>query len=180
MSEPITVDWARKCLRTFLCEAIFPVRPHTAFLVRPAAKQIRARNPASMYCSRKPEIPATTTARCFRFLEFGSNGDLRHAPFFTVIANRALNLLSRDHSYIFRRLGGRFQELLLPPWTLRPSRHIPVKFRPAHALFNLLAKRSKRNSQFDRLLRGREAARKDHVLQVLSTEAPSRRRERRQ
>src|SRR5580692_3642493 len=109
-----------------------------------------------MYWSRKPEMPATTTfvsttARCFRFLDFGSNGDLRHAPLFTITANRALDLLFGYLPYIFRRLGERLQELLLPPCTLRPTRHVAIKVRPTHALFNLLAKRSKRNPQLDRL-----------------------------
>jgi hypothetical protein len=115
-----------------------------------------------MYRSRKPEMPATTTfvsttAGCFRFLDFGCNGDLRHSPFLTVTANGSLNLLFGDLPYVFGRLGGRVKEFILPSRTLPLARHVTVENRSALALFNLLAKRKKRNSQFDGLLLGREA-----------------------
>jgi hypothetical protein len=42
-----------------------------------------------MYWTRKPEMTATrtfvsTTVRCFRFLGFGGNGDLRQSPLFPL------------------------------------------------------------------------------------------------
>jgi hypothetical protein len=50
-------------------------------------------------------MPATTTfvsttARCFCFLDFGRDGDLRDAKFLTITATRALDLLFGDLSYI--------------------------------------------------------------------------------
>src|SRR5580658_6664316 len=121
-------------------------------------------------------MPATTTfvsttARCFRFLGFGCNGDLRHSPFLTVTANGALNLLFGDLPYIFGRVGERVQEFLLPSRSLPPAWHVAIEVRSAQALFNLVAKRSKRNSKFDGLLLGRETAREDHVLRILDAES---------
>src|SRR5580704_17769088 len=121
-------------------------------------------------------MPATTTfvstsARCFRFLDFCCNGDLRHSLFFAVTANGSLNLFFGDLLYVFGRVSERVQELLLPSLPLSPARHVAVEVRSAHALFNLVAERSKRNSQLDGLLCGGEAACKPHVLRILDAES---------
>ena len=80
-----------------------------------------------MYWSRKPEVPATTTfvsttARCFFFLGFGRNGDLRNAPLRPVLSNRALDLVLGDISYIIGRIGECFQKLFFPTRALSPAR----------------------------------------------------------
>jgi hypothetical protein len=121
-------------------------------------------------------MPATTTfvfttTRCFRFLGFGGNGDLRHSLLLTVTSNGALDFLFGDLANIFGRLGERVQEFLLPSRPLPPARHVAVEVRSAQPLFNLVTKRSKRNSQLDRLLLGREAACKDDVLRILDAES---------
>ena len=78
-----------------------------------------------MYWSRKPEMPATTTfvsttARCFRFLAFGCNGDLRHAPF------RAISCESC--------VGSPLRKSLLYPWPHRIAlRGTPSSSRRAFA-----------------------------------------------
>src|ERR1700730_5632749 len=129
-----------------------------------------------MYWSRKPEIPATTTfvsttARCFRFLGFGCNGDLRDAVLLTITANRTLDLFFGDLSYVLGRLRKTLEEFLLPSRALPPGWHVAIEFSSAHAQVYLLAERSKRNSQLDRLFLGGEAARKDHLLRILDAKS---------
>jgi hypothetical protein len=53
----------------------------------------------------------------FRFLDLGCNGDLRDAAFLTITANRALDLLFGDLSYVLDRLRKSLQEFLLPSCT---------------------------------------------------------------
>jgi hypothetical protein len=111
MSVPIAADRTCNSFRTSLYAArISSEYSHTkcsSFAQRWSRSALGIR-PAT-YWSRKPEMPATTTlvsttARCFRFPDFGCNGDLRDADFLTITANRALDLFFGDPSYIFVRL----------------------------------------------------------------------------